>query len=199
MNGECATHLHEFVKAHTTSPLILTVSISLLLIDIVVLVCLDSAQHRWLMKEAKKRNPDIKLYGLPWAFAGWLDPSAGPDKRATNAFANVNVSANYTVSWLEGAKNVHGLSIDYIGQVRTCCHACGLGGSFVCTDVVVVVKGTLTLILMLSFIHSLFTLIHIRIRTRQWNERDAPPPYAEALRAAVSQKSPETFVYVICP
>jgi galactosylceramidase len=22
----------------------------------------------WLMTEAKKRNPDIVLYGLPWAF-----------------------------------------------------------------------------------------------------------------------------------
>ena len=49
------------------------------------------------MKEAKARNPDIKLYGLPWAFAGWLDPAAGPDTPAKNAFANPNVSANYTV------------------------------------------------------------------------------------------------------
>lgn len=26
----------------------------------------------WLLKEAKKRNPDIITYGLPWAFPGWL-------------------------------------------------------------------------------------------------------------------------------
>ena len=26
----------------------------------------------WLMKEAKKRNPDIKLYGLPWGWPGFL-------------------------------------------------------------------------------------------------------------------------------
>ena len=28
----------------------------------------------WLMVEAKKRNPDILLYGLPWAFPGTLIP-----------------------------------------------------------------------------------------------------------------------------
>jgi len=70
----------------------------------------------WLMKEAKSRNPDIKLYGLPWAFPGWLDPDATPDKAAKNAFANPNVTANYTLAWLLGAKDVHNLNIDYIGQ-----------------------------------------------------------------------------------
>merc|ERR1719428_569871 len=33
----------------------------------------------WLMKEAKARNPHIKLYGLPWGWPGWLDPDASPD------------------------------------------------------------------------------------------------------------------------
>eukprot|EP01052_Picozoa_sp_SAG31_P018714 SAG31_NODE_1337_length_8738_cov_2.840954_5_plen_51_part_00 len=28
----------------------------------------------WLLQEAKKRNPDIKLYGLPWAFPGDCQP-----------------------------------------------------------------------------------------------------------------------------
>ena len=70
----------------------------------------------WLMKEAKARNPDIKLYGLPWGWPGWLDPTAGPDKQAKNAFANPNVTANYTLNWLLGAKREHNLDIDYIGQ-----------------------------------------------------------------------------------
>jgi galactosylceramidase len=70
----------------------------------------------WLMKEAKARNPDIKLYGLPWGWPGWLDPSATADKKATNAFANPTVTANYTLQWLLGAKRVHNLDIDYIGQ-----------------------------------------------------------------------------------
>ena len=70
----------------------------------------------WLMKEAKKRNPDLKLYGLPWGWAGWLDPSATADKEAKNAFADPATTANYTLSWLRGAKQVHGLDIDYIGE-----------------------------------------------------------------------------------
>ena len=70
----------------------------------------------WLMKEAKARNPDIQLYGLPWAWPGWLDPTAGPDKPAKNAFADANITANYTLAWLLAAKRVHGLDIDWVGQ-----------------------------------------------------------------------------------
>jgi galactosylceramidase len=70
----------------------------------------------WLMKEAKKRNPNIKLYGLPWGWPGWLDPSATADKQAKNAFADPVVTANYTLQWLLGAKREHNLDIDYIGQ-----------------------------------------------------------------------------------
>jgi galactosylceramidase len=88
----------------------------------------------WLMKEAKKRKPDIKLYGLPWGWPGWLDPSASPDQKAQDAFADPEVTANYTMAWLLGAKREHGLTIDYVGQ---------------------------------------------------WNERDAPAPYNEALKKAI--------------
>ena len=58
----------------------------------------------WLMKEARARNPDIKLYGLPWGWPGWLDPAATPDKQAKNPFADPKVTANYTLAWLLGAK-----------------------------------------------------------------------------------------------
>ena len=68
------------------------------------------------MKEARARNPDIKLYGLPWGWPGFLDPSATPDKQAQNAFVHPNVTANYTLAWLRGAKKTHNLDIDYIGQ-----------------------------------------------------------------------------------
>jgi len=73
----------------------------------------------WLMKEAKKRNPDIKLYGLSWGFPGWLNPNATAHARADpniifsdSGMPNV---ANYTVQWLKGAKREHGLDIDYLG------------------------------------------------------------------------------------
>jgi O-glycosyl hydrolase len=57
----------------------------------------------WVMKEAKRRNPKIKLMALAWDFPGWL-------KRA-----NSQATANYLVKYLEGNKRVHGLDIDYIG------------------------------------------------------------------------------------
>ena len=101
----------------------------------------------WLMKEAKARNPGIKLYGLPWAWPGWLDPTATPDKPPAgkwfNAFDDPVRTANYTVTWVLGAKQVHNLSIDFVGQ---------------------------------------------------WNEHDAPPAYAEALRSAIAAASPATTV-----
>ncbi|XP_043553098.1 galactocerebrosidase isoform X3 [Chiloscyllium plagiosum] len=63
----------------------------------------------WLMKEAKKRNPNIKLIGLPWAFPGWIGcgtnwPYTCPDK-----------TAYYVASWIHGAKSYHNLDIDYVG------------------------------------------------------------------------------------
>ncbi|KAM3855341.1 galactocerebrosidase isoform 1-T1 [Vipera latastei] len=63
----------------------------------------------WLMKEAKKRNPFIKLIGLPWAFPGWIG-------RGTNwPYEYPDVTAYYIVSWIIGAKKYHDLDIDYIG------------------------------------------------------------------------------------
>ncbi|GFR87702.1 galactocerebrosidase [Elysia marginata] len=63
----------------------------------------------WLMKEAKKRNPHIKLYGLPWGFPGWvgngtLSPYTAPE-----------LTAEYVTKWVKGAKQVHNLTIDYVG------------------------------------------------------------------------------------
>ncbi|TNM95964.1 galactocerebrosidase [Takifugu flavidus] len=63
----------------------------------------------WLMKEAKKRNPNITLIGLPWAFPGWVGhgndwPYDFPD-----------ITAAYVVNWIIGAKQYHDLDIQYIG------------------------------------------------------------------------------------
>ncbi|XP_059176870.1 galactocerebrosidase-like isoform X3 [Physella acuta] len=63
----------------------------------------------WLMKEAKKRNPDIKLYGLPWGFPGWLGQGT------QSPYTNVTKTADYIVRWITGAKTQHNLTIDYIG------------------------------------------------------------------------------------
>ena len=57
----------------------------------------------WIMKEAKKRNPQITLHGLAWDFPGWLKD------------ANSQATADYLAKWLLGAKRVHGLDIDTLG------------------------------------------------------------------------------------
>ncbi|KAM7404121.1 hypothetical protein PAMA_004511 [Pampus argenteus] len=63
----------------------------------------------WLMKEAKKRNPNITLIGLPWAFPGWV----GHGKNWPYDFPDI--TAAYVVNWIIGAKQYHDLDIEYVG------------------------------------------------------------------------------------
>uniref|UniRef100_A0A671XEQ6 Galactocerebrosidase n=1 Tax=Sparus aurata TaxID=8175 RepID=A0A671XEQ6_SPAAU len=63
----------------------------------------------WLMKEAKKRNPNITLIGLPWAFPGWV----GHGKNWPYDFPDI--TAAYVVNWILGAKQYHDLDIQYVG------------------------------------------------------------------------------------
>lgn len=63
----------------------------------------------WLMKEAKKRNPNITLIGLPWAFPGWV----GRGKNWPYDFPDI--TASYVVKWILGAKQYHDLDIQYVG------------------------------------------------------------------------------------
>ncbi|KFQ27673.1 Galactocerebrosidase, partial [Mesitornis unicolor] len=63
----------------------------------------------WLMKEAKMRNPKIKLIGLPWTFPAWIG------KGENWPYDFPDVTAYYIVSWILGAKQYHDLDIDYVG------------------------------------------------------------------------------------
>ncbi|XP_032965501.1 galactocerebrosidase isoform X1 [Rhinolophus ferrumequinum] len=63
----------------------------------------------WLMKEAKKRNPNITLMGLPWSFPGWLGNGFNWP------YENLQLTAYYVITWIVGAKHYHDLDIDYIG------------------------------------------------------------------------------------
>eukprot|EP00041_Stephanoeca_diplocostata_P017039 m.339013 g.339013 ORF g.339013 m.339013 type:complete len:833 (+) comp20573_c0_seq1:46-2544(+) len=65
----------------------------------------------WLLKEAKARNPNIKTYGLPWAFPGWV---GGPEMNPS-PFSHPNLTSTYITKWLEGARDVYNIDIDYIG------------------------------------------------------------------------------------
>ena len=59
----------------------------------------------WLMKEAKKRNPSIMLDALAWGAPYWIG----------NGVYYSDENAEYTAKFVKGAKEVHGLTIDYIG------------------------------------------------------------------------------------
>lgn len=70
--------------------------------------------YEWqLMVEAKKRNPDIKLGGLPWVWPGWIDTVNPPGRKSP--WTNLNSSTTYIVNWLKGARNTYNLTIDYLG------------------------------------------------------------------------------------
>src|SRR5207248_8223794 len=59
----------------------------------------------WLAGQALARNPNLKLYGLPWAAPGWID--SGGNYWVQN-------SIDYLITWLDCAKS-HGLTINYLG------------------------------------------------------------------------------------
>jgi galactosylceramidase len=63
----------------------------------------------WLMAEARKRNPEIKLACLQWSAPSWVTM---PDRR--NLFTRKN--ADLVVSFIKGAKKYHDLDIDYCGM-----------------------------------------------------------------------------------
>ena len=59
----------------------------------------------WLMEQAKARNPAIKLYALAWGAPGWI---------GNGTFFSTDM-INYYVSFLDCARDSHGLTIDYLG------------------------------------------------------------------------------------
>ncbi|MFM2241755.1 MAG: hypothetical protein RLZ97_610, partial [Verrucomicrobiota bacterium] len=59
----------------------------------------------WLMKEAKRRRPDILLDTLPWGAPGWI---------GNGSYFSQDM-ADYIVRFIKGAKSEHGLDIHYTG------------------------------------------------------------------------------------
>ena len=59
----------------------------------------------WLMKEAKKRNPEIILDALAWGFPGWIG----------SGNYHTQEGADYIADFLTGAKTRHNLEIEYVG------------------------------------------------------------------------------------
>jgi hypothetical protein len=68
-----------------------------------VIDCNASYQF-WFMREAKKRNPDIRLAGLAWGAPGWL---------GSGRYWSQD-TIDYLIAWIDCAKS-QGLTIDYLG------------------------------------------------------------------------------------
>lgn len=64
----------------------------------------------WLMREARKRNPQLELDVLQWGAPGWI--GGNKDNRA-KFFSQDN--ADFIVSFLKGARQYHGLDIGFCG------------------------------------------------------------------------------------
>lgn len=62
----------------------------------------DRGYEWWLINEAKKRNPNLKLIGLAWGSPGWVK----------NFWSKANIT--YILDWLECARE-KGIKIDYLG------------------------------------------------------------------------------------
>ena len=59
----------------------------------------------WLMREAKKRNPDLTLDACAWGCPGWV---------GNGNFWSQDM-CDYYVKWIQGLKSVYGLELDAIG------------------------------------------------------------------------------------
>jgi hypothetical protein len=70
-----------------------------------------SGYEWWLMEQAKKRNPHIKLYGLAWGAPGWIG-NTGNTAGGGDFWSQDMI--DYLTTWLGCAKQ-HGLTIDYLG------------------------------------------------------------------------------------
>lgn len=60
----------------------------------------------WLVAEAKKRNPDIKIYAMAWTAPGWVGYPG-------NLYSNDGVG--YLVEWMKCVVNVTGFAPDFAG------------------------------------------------------------------------------------
>ena len=65
----------------------------------------DRGYEWWLMKEAKRRNPHIMLDCLAWGAPAWI---GGGQYYSQDM-------ADYVVKFIQGARKVHGLGINYTG------------------------------------------------------------------------------------
>jgi O-glycosyl hydrolase len=66
----------------------------------------DTGYEWWLMEQAERLDPAIKLYGLEWGAPGWVGDGTG------TLWTTQNIG--YLLDWL-GCARQHGLTINYLG------------------------------------------------------------------------------------
>jgi galactosylceramidase len=74
--------------------------------------------YEWyLMTEAKARNANITLYGLPWGWPVWVtcDPGTLNNCQGSDPFTHIPSATEYVVKWVSGAQTTWGLDIDVVG------------------------------------------------------------------------------------
>ena len=70
----------------------------------------------WLMAEARRRNPTIQLYGLPWSFPQFVACAPGSlNCSGAGPWTSVNQTAAYVTAWAAGARDAHNLTVDWLG------------------------------------------------------------------------------------
>jgi hypothetical protein len=74
----------------------------------------------WLLTEAKKRNPEIGTLALSWAWPAWLGCPGGdlssPECDLATPYSYPQQTADYIVKFVEGARDVHNVSIEVVGS-----------------------------------------------------------------------------------
>ena len=66
------------------------------------------------MHEARKRNPDIRIYALEWSVPGWVGGANASIHDAAADYSAAN--RKYTLNWLRGARDRWNItSVDFLG------------------------------------------------------------------------------------
>lgn len=68
--------------------------------------------EHWLMAEAKRRNPEIELLGLVYAWPSWINPTGGSPYGSNVTEQN---AADYVAAWVSGVKTSHQITVDWVG------------------------------------------------------------------------------------
>ena len=82
-------------------------------------VSYDRGVMFWFMREAKARNPDIKIAALEWSAPGWVGETNSSGKGQFFSADNIE----YILGWMHGATKVNNVTVDYMGiwnEVRRC-------------------------------------------------------------------------------